>query len=120
MESLFLSPAPQGRRVYLYAVPDGVPLYFKHSELSPQPGYQTLWRGNPATIQEHEAAQLISQLNTGPVATYRNYHLPVTEQTEGFATAKESFQSAVECLAQQLEYEKGSHPTEVLVGEVPE
>lgn len=119
MESLFLSPAPQGRRVYLYAVPDGVPLYFKHNELTPQPGYRTLWRGNPATILEKEAAQLTAQLDSGPTTTYRNYHLPLNKSKEGFITAKESFQSAVEQLAQQLEYAEGTYPTEVLVGEVP-
>ncbi|WP_022821827.1 hypothetical protein [Hymenobacter norwichensis] len=119
MESLFLSPAPQGRRVYLYAVPDGVPLYFKHSELTPQPGYQTLWRGNPDSIQEQEAAALTAQLTSGNAATYRNYHLPPSENDKGFTTAKESFQSAVERLARQLEYAEGTYPTEVLVGEVP-
>jgi hypothetical protein len=118
MESLFLSPTPQGRRVYLYAVPDGVPLYFKHNELTPQPGYRTLWRGNPASIQEQEAAQLIARLDSGPATTYRNYHFAATETTKGFATAKESFQSAVEQLAQQLEYADGTYPAEVLVGEV--
>lgn len=119
MESLFLSPAPQGRRVYLYAVPDGVPLYFKHNELAPQPGYRTLWRGNPNSIQEQEAAQLAAQLDSGSEVTYRNYHFPPNATVEGFATAKESFQSAVERLAQQLEYADGTYPTEVLVGEIP-
>lgn len=120
MESLFLSPTPEGRRVYLYAVPDGVPLYFKQSELTPQPGYQTRWRGNPASIQEHEAAQLVARLAlASSTAVYRNYHHPSGEAAQGFATAKESFLSAVERLGQQLEYMPGTYPSEVLVGEMP-
>ena len=117
MESLFLCPTPQGCRVYLYAVPDGVPLYFKHNELLKEPGYRPLWRGNPASIPEHEAAGVVAQLET-PQVTYRNYHNPI-DLREGFPTAKESFQSAVERLGQQLEYAPGTYPAEVLVGEMP-
>ncbi|HEX8428390.1 hypothetical protein [Hymenobacter sp.] len=117
MESLFLSPTPQGRRVYLYAVPDGIPLYFKHNELAQEPGYQPLWRGSPTSISEHEATTLVAQL-TMPHAGYRNYHHPA-ESMLGFPTAKESFQSAVERLGQQLEYAPGTCPSEVLVGELP-
>jgi hypothetical protein len=116
MESLFLSPTPQGSRVYLYAVPDGVPLYFKHNELTQKSGYQTLWRGNPAAIQEHEAAQLVAQLSAD-TSQYRDYQQPYNA-TAGFTTATESFQSAVRQLGQQLEYATGTYPTEVLVGEV--
>ncbi|UOQ65921.1 hypothetical protein [Hymenobacter volaticus] len=117
MESLFLCPTPQGGRVYLYAVPDGVPLYFKQNELAQEPGYQPLWRGSPSSILEYEAADLVAQLE-GPGVVYRNYlHAP--ESLQGFKTAKESFQSAVERLGQQLEYAPGTYPTEVLVGELP-
>ncbi|UOG74575.1 hypothetical protein MTX78_20965 [Hymenobacter tibetensis] len=117
MESLFLSPAPQGRRVCLYAVPDGVPLYFKHNELMQQPGYQPLWRGSPGSILEHEAARMVAQIPTQHTS-YRNYQQP-NEPLAGFETAKESFCSAVRRLGQQLEYAPGTYPTEVLVGTVP-
>ncbi|WP_375433786.1 hypothetical protein [uncultured Hymenobacter sp.] len=117
MESLFLCSTPDGRRVYLYAVPDGVPLYFKHNELVQEPGYRPLWRGNPAFISEAEAASLVAQLET-PHAAYRNYH-GAAGAMPGFPTAKESFQSAVERLGQQLEYAPGAYPAEVLVGEMP-
>ncbi|MDF7812848.1 hypothetical protein [Hymenobacter sp. YC55] len=117
MESLFLCPTPQGGRVYLYAVPDGVPLYFKQNELAQEPGYRLLWRGSPTSIPEHEAASLVAKLET-PDVVYRNYHYS-PESLQGFGTAKESFQSAVERLGQQLEYAPGTYPTEVLVGEIP-
>ena len=117
MESLFLCPTPQGSRVYLYAVPDGVPLYFKHNELTQKPGYQTLWRGNPVTIQEHEATQLVAQLATATLQ-YRDYRQP-HGATVGFKTATESFHSAVQQLSQQLEYAPDTYPSEVLVGEIP-
>jgi len=117
MESLFLSPTPEGGRVCLYAVPNGVPLYLKQSELQQQPSFQTLWRGNPCTIPEQEAAQLVSLLPTAHVS-YRNYHSP-NNLSQGFDTAKESFCSAVERLGQQLEYEPGTYPAEVLVGKLP-
>jgi hypothetical protein len=118
MESLFLCPTPQGGRVYLYAVPDGVPLYFKQNELTQEPGYRPLWRGNPSSISEHEAAELVAQLEIPATIAYRNYH-STAEATVGFPTAKESFQSAVDRISQQLEYAPGTYPAEVLVGEMP-
>ncbi|MBC8081659.1 MAG: hypothetical protein H7Z21_00475 [Hymenobacter sp.] len=117
MECLFLSPTLQGGRVYLYAVPDGVPIYFKHIELMQQPGYRPLWRGSPYSIPEEAAARIVEQLAITPTA-YRDYHCPA-EALTGFGTARESFCSAAERLGQQLEYEPGTCPTEVLVGESP-
>lgn len=102
--------------MYLYAVPDGVPLYFKHNELTQKSGYQTLWRGNPLTIEEHEAVQLVARLET-PTLLYRDYQ-QAPDATVGFRTATESFRSAVHRLCQQLEYAAGTYPSEVLVGEL--
>ena len=115
MECLFLSPAPHGRRVYLYALPEGIPLYFKHNELSRKPDYQTLWRGTPNSVSEAEASNWVRRVATSPVL-FLNYQHPERPQA-GFPTAIQSFLSAVACLAVQLEYAPGSIPTEVLVGE---
>ncbi|HLK98678.1 MAG TPA: hypothetical protein VK364_12985 [Hymenobacter sp.] len=115
MECLFLSPAPEGRRVCLYAVPDGVPLYFKHSELMQDPGYQLLWRGNPESVTEEEAAAWVARPHTDE-SVYLNYRQPGV--SSNFQTARESFQSAVEQLGHELEYAPGTAPREVLVGEI--
>jgi|GEM_PF-6576263 len=117
MECLFLSPAPEGRRVCLYAVPDGVPLYFKHSELMQDPGYQLLWRGNPESVTEEEAAAWVARPRADQ-SVYFDYRQP--DQPSGsLLTARESFQSAVEQLGHELEYAPGTRPREVLVGEIP-
>lgn len=115
MECLILSQAPQGRRVCLYAVPDGVPIYFKHNELMSEPDYRPLWRGAPHNIPESEAAQWVARHTAGS-SLFRNY-LDAKNPNAGLDTAHASFQSAVACLSKQLEYSPGMFPTEVLVGE---
>lgn len=115
MECLFLSPAPNGRQVCLYALPEGVPLYFKHNELSRKPDYQTLWRGTPGSVSEADASNWVRRAPVSP-ALFLDYQQPEQPQA-GFPTAIQSFLSAVACLAVQLEYAPGSMPTEVLVGE---
>ncbi|MBD2714186.1 hypothetical protein KBK19_03960 [Microvirga sp. STR05] len=118
MECLFLSPAPHGRRVCLYAVPDGIPLYFKHTELTQQPEYQTRWRGNPALISEEEAQRWVARHPTNP-ALFLDYQQP-DKGGPGLQTARASFLSAVAKLAAGLEYSPGSIPEEILIGEEPE
>lgn len=114
MESLLLSTSGQGRRVYLCAVSDGVPLFFKHSELLQTPGYRLLWWGVPGSITENEAAQWVAR--SAPVPTlYHNYRQDLPP--ECVATAVESFQSAVQLMSQALEYAPGKTPREVLIGE---
>ncbi|SHL59476.1 hypothetical protein [Hymenobacter psychrotolerans] len=117
MECLFLSPAPRGRRLCLYALPEGIPLYFKHNELSQQPDYQMIWRGAPRAVSEAQARRWVSRVPENP-AVFLDYQQPEQPQA-GFPTALQSFLSAVAQLAAQLEYGPGSLPTEVLIGEEP-
>jgi hypothetical protein len=116
MESLFLSTAGQGRRVYLYAVAEGIPLYFKHNELLQTSGYRLLWRGVPGSITEQQAAQWVARCQPTP-ALYHNYHQ--TSPAAGTTTALESFQSAVRQMGLALEYAANTAPHEVLIGEIP-
>lgn len=115
MESLLLSTSGSDRRVYLYAVSDGVPLYFKHNELLQTDGYRLLWWGVPDSVTEQEASQWVACCLPAP-AQYLNYEQ--TTPTPCLPTALESFWSAIAHMGQKLEYDAGTTPREVLIGEV--
>lgn len=116
MESLLLSTSGSDRRVYLYAVSDGVPLYFKHNELLQNDGYRLLWWGIPDSVTEQEAANWVDICQPSP-AQYRNY-APTTPDP-CLPTALASFWSAIEHMCYKLEYAAGSTPREILIGEIP-
>ncbi|MBC6697229.1 hypothetical protein [Hymenobacter sp. BT190] len=114
MESLLLSTSGPDRQVYLYAVSDGVPLYFKHNELLQTEGYRLLWWGVPESVTEQEASQWVASCQPAPTQ-YVNY-----EHTGPcLPTALESFWSAVAHMCHKLEYAAGTMPREVLIGEIP-
>ncbi|WBA40758.1 hypothetical protein [Hymenobacter canadensis] len=115
MESLLLSTSGSARRVYLYALSDGIPLYFKHNELLQTDGYRLLWWGMPNNVTEQEAAEWVAPCQPAP-AQYHNY-----EQTNPdlcLPTALDSFRSAVAQMCRKLEYAIGTAPGEVLIGEI--
>lgn len=115
MESLLLSTSGSNRKVYLYAVSDGVPLYFKHNELLQTTGYQLLWWGVPDSVTEQEAAQWVARCQPRPTQ-FINY--AQTPSDLCLPTALASFWSAVGHMGYTLEYAAGSAPREVLIGEI--
>jgi hypothetical protein len=115
MESLLLSTSGSDRRVYLYAVSDGIPLYFKHNELLQTDGYRLLWWGVPDSVTEQEAAEWVACCQPAP-AKYLNYGHATPDPC--LPTALESFWSAVAYMCQKLEYADGTTPREVLIGEI--
>lgn len=115
MESLLLSTCGPNRQVFLYAVSDGVPLFFKHNELLQTDGYRLLWWGGPDSVTEQEASQWVTRCKPAP-DQYINY----APAADGpcLPTALESFRSAVGYIGQMLEYANGTAPHEVLIGEI--
>lgn len=116
MESLLLSTSGSNRQVCLYAVSDGVPLYFKHNELLQTDGYRLLWWGVPDSVTEREAAEWVAPCQRSS-AQYRNY--ASTPPDPCLPTALASFWSAVEHMSHTLEYAAGTAPHEILIGEIP-
>ncbi|WBO83713.1 hypothetical protein [Hymenobacter yonginensis] len=115
MESLLLSTSGSNRRVFLYAVSDGIPLFFKHNELLQTDGYRLLWWGGPDSVTEKEASQWVTRCEPAP-NQYFNYAPAATDPC--LPTALESFWSAVGHICQKLEYATGTAPHEVLIGEI--